>query len=456
MHDLTQLTPFERRLGDRLAAELDDAVRPFDPQAIADRAMHGRRALAPRRRLVLLAAAALLLLGGVVAVGSQIIKLPWFLEPPLPWPLAGVLEPTGPLHNASQVPTAVVLADGRVLVTIPWLESTPFNEDAEVWDPTTGQFQIVGPMARHREEPVAVLLRDGRVLLVGSIGAEQTAEVFKPTTGSFVLLASRPSTIHGSAVVLRDGRVLFTGGFETIDPNEGMPTGISSRAEIYNPETDAFSPVGAMQRPRAFHELHLLADGRVLVLGGKLAEAGLGDQPFAEIFDPATNAFEMANRPPFSTDIFEGSARLGDDRLVHLLQPGWAQHPDRSLPMTIRYYDIETGIQTDGPTIPATAPVYDVRTIIALTDNRLLVFGFDKAAHQLLESGEMNRGWVGVLDLHSGLLSEVVRRPASWGTAVALPGGRVLIVGGIEQAECTFQGTTSPCMESTTAVDILR
>jgi hypothetical protein len=452
MHDLT---PFERRLTDRLAAELGGAVHPFDPQAIADRAMQGTRALTPGRRVVLLAAAALLLVGGVVAVGSGLIRLPWFLEPPLPWPLAGILEPTGPIHKASQGPTAVVLADGRVLVTIPSLDS---NEApvAEVWNPSTGQFEIVGPMARDREEPVTVLLRDGRVLLVGSIGAEQTAEVFDPATGTFSLLDSRPSTIHGSAVVLWDGRVLLTGGSETIDRAEGVPTGISARAEIFNPATGQFLPVGAMQRPRIGHELHPLADGRVLVLGGVLAEESQDEQPFAETFDPATSAFEMADRPPLSTDTFDWSTRLGNDRLVFLLQPSWAQHPDRSLPMSILFYDLATGAQEVGPTIPATAPVYDVRTILALTDNRLLLVGFDKSAHQLGDFGELSRGWIGVLDLHSGLLSEVARRHASWGTAVALPDGRVMIVGGIGQAECTFQGTTGPCMDSTTSVDILR
>lgn len=457
MHDLTQLTPFERRLTDRLAVELDGAVLQFDPQAIADRAMRGRRSLTPRRRLVLLAAAALLLVGGVVAVGSGLIRVPWFHEPPLPWPLQGVLERAGILAIPEQVPMTAVLDDGRVLIVTPELTSGP-NHPAEIWDPATGSLQRVGVPIKAGDGSKLVVLLDGRVLVVGGdgVGWPPTAEIFDPATGTFSALQSRPSTIDSTPILLRDGRVLLSGGAEQVDEKDDTgDRGVASRAEVFDPITSRFTPVGDMHFRRLEHQMFLLRDGRVLVLGGSSRYGDGRNQPTGEIFDPVSGAFAVADRPPLLT--YTGSARLPDGRLMVLHQPAWGTFGDfPSQPMTVTFYDLETRLGTPGPTIPASAPVYDVRTVLPLSDSRVLLSGFDKASYGIGQGGLLDRGWLGVLDLETGRLSPGIVREASWGTAVALRDGRVLIVGGTERTTCAYQGRTFPCMESSSAIDVLR
>ena len=64
-----------------------------------------------------------------------------------------------------------------------------------------------------------------------------------------------------------------------------------SSAEIFDPATGATSPTGSMGVPRSGHVAALLADGRVLIAGG------LGDAdpttawPSAELYDPVTGTF---------------------------------------------------------------------------------------------------------------------------------------------------------------------
>ena len=456
---MPDLTPFERRLSDRLAMELAGAVRPFDPRDVANRAKGAQRAMEPRSRPFLLVAAAMLLVGGLVAVGSGLIRWPSFLQPPLPWPLQGVLEPTGSLAGGAQDPVSVLLADGSVLVITSTAAEGVFG--GELWDPATGRFRVLPPMARSREHPLAVVLADGRVLLSGGDTArtdeEPTAEVFDPATGSFSLLASRPATIDGSAVRLTDGRVLFTGGATTLDQDEMGLREIAATAEIFDPASGAFHKIGPMRFTRIGHELELLPDGRVLVLGGEVTYAQQVDQPLAEIFDPQTGRFDLAERPALSTKTHDYSVKLPDGRLAILRQPGWAQYPDRSLPMTVTFYDLESGVQTDGPTIPSSAPVYDVRTLIPLSDSRLLLVGFDKASFQIDDLGHHAKGWLGVLDLDTGELAAIAVRDASWGTAVPLPDRRVLLIGGAGVSECpTPGGGTAPCFGPATGVDVLR
>jgi hypothetical protein len=67
-----------------------------------------------------------------------------------------------------------------------------------------------------------------------------------------------------TATVLADGRVLVTGG-RTFD---GAVIGSVPSAELYSPSTNAWTPAGSMSAARAFQTATLLNDGRVLVCGG--------------------------------------------------------------------------------------------------------------------------------------------------------------------------------------------
>lgn len=93
-----------------------------------------------------------------------------------------------------------------------------------------------------------------------------------------------------TATRLSDGRVLVAGG-RGRSRNLSMNPVLSS-TEIYNPETGLWTPANPMAQARSNHTATLLADGRVLVLGGSRFT-------FGEIYDPAVpTGFSSSRLPP--------------------------------------------------------------------------------------------------------------------------------------------------------------
>jgi hypothetical protein len=82
-------------------------------------------------------------------------------------------------------------------------------------------------------------------------------KAFRPTGALSGTLANNNGGAH-QTVVLNDGRVLATGG----------TGGLGVRAEIYDPDTEVWTPVADMPTARSGHCAIKLADGKVLVFGG--------------------------------------------------------------------------------------------------------------------------------------------------------------------------------------------
>lgn len=210
--------------------------------------------------------------------------------------VADRFDEVGDLLEARTWPFLVTLADGRVLVGGGEAAGAALAT-AELFDPTTGTFSAAGSMARARSIGAsATLLPDGRVLVLGG-GAEvgTSAELYDPTTGTFT--PTGPMTVarggFGSATLLSDGRVLIAGGLVPRADPQTVPDATAT-AEVYDPTTGTFSPVGPMAAPRYVHAASILADGTVLVAGGGhdiTSDIEPVAVPDAEIFDPATGTF---------------------------------------------------------------------------------------------------------------------------------------------------------------------
>jgi RHS repeat-associated protein len=135
----------------------------------------------------------------------------------------------------------------------------------------------------------ATQLPDGRWLMVGGEGALLgKAQLLDPATGQAVTLESAPNTPRAfhSASVLADGRVLVLGGLGA----DGL---IVRGAEVFEPASQRFAALpdtGLI--PRARHTATVLMDGRVLVAGGISERGDLLAE--SELWDPATGRPDSA------------------------------------------------------------------------------------------------------------------------------------------------------------------
>src|SRR5229473_1663240 len=89
---------------------------------------------------------------------------------------------------------------------------------AEIFDPVLNSWSgVAGGMVEARAGAAAVLLNDGRVLITGGQGfsgtATQSAEIFDPASGAFSFFGTLSSARKShAAALLNDGRVLTVGG----------------------------------------------------------------------------------------------------------------------------------------------------------------------------------------------------------------------------------------------------
>jgi hypothetical protein len=98
---------------------------------------------------------------------------------------------------------------------------------------------------------------------------------------------AKPRWLH-TATLLADGRVLIAGGRS---PNDRT----LAAAEVYNPGPGTFSTVGAMAESRQQQTATLLPDGRVLIAGG-YTQDGLSWNVLSstEIYDPGSGQFSSS------------------------------------------------------------------------------------------------------------------------------------------------------------------
>ena len=123
-----------------------------------------------------------------------------------------------------------------------------------------------------------------QLLLAGAVAATVSAQ----SPGSFTAtgVMTMPRTWH-TATLLTSGKVLIAGG-------EMGANGLTT-AELYDPASGTFTPTGSMTMPHVGHTATLLPDGRVLIVGGSPVGQAFYPSRYAEVYDPSTGAFSVAN-----------------------------------------------------------------------------------------------------------------------------------------------------------------
>ena len=187
------------------------------------------------------------------------------LSASLPQVPSGTWIALGPMNSARSGASAVLLQDGRILVSGGNDSNGPSNT-AELFG-ANGSFSMDTPMNVTRSGHVAVVLQDGRVLIAGGTisggGVTNSAEIYDPAANSWTnvsggMLEARSGQ---TATLLNDGRVLLAGG-------AGSSGTVSLTAEVFDPVAQTFALAGQLSSARKSHAAALLSDGRVLIVGG--------------------------------------------------------------------------------------------------------------------------------------------------------------------------------------------
>jgi len=198
--------------------------------------------------------------------------------------------------------------------------ATALTEFGGALQPQEVRFQVARPRAGH-----AVVTLEGGILLItggaevttgagiaadglpdgykiASNGVLDTVELYDPVSGLFFERPPMriPRAFH-TTTVLADGRVLVVGGVAIIEKDGGDVVETLASAEIFDPRrpNEPWELVAGQSKgltdSRAWHTATLRrADGRVVVIGGRtIAEGASSVLGTAEIFNPDTDRFEF-------------------------------------------------------------------------------------------------------------------------------------------------------------------
>ena len=288
--------------------------------------------------------------------------------------------PIGLLSAAS--PTAVTLADGRVLIS----GGVGAVKTARIYNPSLNTWTTTGSMKVGRYQHTATLLQDGRVLVTGGVasGDSTSAELYDPATGTWALTASMNNArVSGHvATLLADGTVLVTGG-----------TGSTATpAEIFDPGSSTWGLTGVMVAARNGHNASLLQNGKVLVTGGcggySLSKAIDGYDVTVgascrstEIYDPALGTWQAAHSMKLPRASFSATVMTNGKVLVAGGAVGCASAAPTGIPLQIQQclptnsaelYDPATDTWSWGPNM---ASAVESQRAVLLGDGRVLLAG---------------------------------------------------------------------------------
>jgi len=183
------------------------------------------------------------------------------------WTAAGTIFPDVPLY-----PRQHLLPSGKVF-------ESGANRDSQLYDPVAHTFTEVATtnFGSNRDYGTSVLLPltpasgfKPRVMILGgaSPAATDTTELIDLSVPSPAWVEG-PKMVSGrvqlNATILPNGKVLVSGGSKTDEDNAAAV----KEAQLYDPESNAFSSASAMEFPRLYHSnTLLLPDATVLALGG--------------------------------------------------------------------------------------------------------------------------------------------------------------------------------------------
>lgn len=128
------------------------------------------------------------------------------------------------------------------------------------------------------------------LISLGTIIPQPARRVFAQMAGPKSIQTGSLNTarFNHTATLLHNGKVLIAGG-----RHQGFAGPILASVELYDPINGTWSETANLNTPRLYHTATLLADGKVVVVGGRLQTNSSGLES-AELYDPMTGVWSSA------------------------------------------------------------------------------------------------------------------------------------------------------------------
>jgi hypothetical protein len=163
---------------------------------------------------------------------------------------------------------------------------------------------LTGNMTQPRQSPLITSLQDGRVLVSGGLngaGILTSAEAYDPATEVWTEVGPMEhGHLYGVMLRLADGKVLVSGGYDR--------SGITNGTEIFDPATGRWNATADTNCSRANQAAALLPNGNVIVFGGSNGVASLKS---SEIYDAISGVWRPGPDMPFASALL--TATVGGD-----------------------------------------------------------------------------------------------------------------------------------------------
>jgi chitodextrinase len=258
----------------------------------------------------------------------------------------------------------------------------------------------------------SALLPSGRILLFqGDFSSGGQQYVLDPQTGSVTHVPDAAADLFcAGQAVLADGRVLVVGGTAT-EEGFGVPD-----ITAFNWQSETWTALAPMQFPRWYATATTLADGKVLVNSG--SNRDINDiVPTPELYSPDTNKWQSLTAASHAMPIYPFIYQLPDGRIAHL---GGSEVPTASevLDLSTNQWTTIDSRVIDGGSIANYAPGRFIKAGSAADD------GF--SGNSLKTAYTLNMNAPGTTWQPTGSMAF----PRSFLNLTNLPDGTVLATGG--------------------------
>jgi len=217
-------------------------------------------------------------------------------------------------------PGLTELADGRsVVISGNTTDASTWADTPEVYDPVTNEWTLLEgvstPEVHEEEYPFTYLAPSGKVFTIGT--EEDLSFLLDVANETWTPVGGKSDIENGSSVMYRPGKVLYSGGAAHLT-SIGPARTDASIIDLTDATPD-WRPTAPMANRRVYHKLTMLADGKVLALGGQpQSDAGNVTSGVldAEIWDPATGDWTTVAPAGAARNYHSTSVLMPDGRVL--------------------------------------------------------------------------------------------------------------------------------------------